>query len=88
MDVITRKALGFLDAAVEGERPFFVTIAPVAPHSNVDPRAIQSGEVTMSAPIPMERHQHLFDNVTVPRTKHFNPNEVRIHPEHVGSDVI
>lgn len=88
MDVITTKALGFLDDAVEGKRPFFVTIAPVAPHSNIDPSVMRSGEATMSAPIPMERHQHLFENVTVPRTKHFNPEEVRIHREHVGSEFI
>ncbi|KAJ5133053.1 hypothetical protein N7448_007211 [Penicillium atrosanguineum] len=74
-DVITKKALGFLDDALEGERPFFVTIAPIAPHSNVDPSAIETGEITMGAPIPLERHQHLFEDVKVPRTKHFNPDE-------------
>ncbi|KAJ5670827.1 uncharacterized protein N7477_006190 [Penicillium maclennaniae] len=75
MDVITEKALGFLDDALEGDRPFFVTIAPIAPHSNVDPRAIATGNITMSAPIALDRHQHLFENVKVPRTKHFNPDE-------------
>ncbi|KAJ5290722.1 uncharacterized protein N7443_010975 [Penicillium atrosanguineum] len=74
-DVITKKALGFLNDALEGERPFFVTIAPIAPHSNVDPSAIETGEITMGAPIPLERHQHLFEDVKVPRTKHFNPDE-------------
>jgi hypothetical protein len=77
MDIKTKKALGFLDDALEGGRPFFVTVAPVAPHSNVDPSAIETGEITMSAPIPLERHQHLFKDVKVPRTKHFNPDEVR-----------
>ncbi|KAJ5156332.1 hypothetical protein N7492_009135 [Penicillium capsulatum] len=74
-DVISEKALGFLEDALEGERPFFLTVSPVAPHSNVDPKALKSGQVTMSAPIPLERHEHLFEEVTVPRTAHFNPDE-------------
>lgn len=76
IDVITGKALGFLDDAVDGERPFFLAVSPVAPHSNVDPNAISSGKVVMSEPIPLERHQHLFENVTVPRTANFNPEQV------------
>jgi len=76
-DIITKKALGFLDDGLKGERPFFLTVAPVAPHSNVDPSALGTGAVTMSAPIPLERHQHLFEDVKVPRTKNFNPDEVR-----------
>lgn len=77
MDVITEKALGFLDDALEGERPFFVVAAPVAPHSNVDPRDLENGEIVMTAPIPLERHAHLFQDVKVPRTPHFNPDKVR-----------
>ena len=76
-DVITEKALGFLDDALAGERPFFVTVAPIAPHSNVDPAALETGSIVMGAPIPLERHQHLFEGVKVPRTQNFNPDEVR-----------
>ncbi|KAJ5675433.1 hypothetical protein N7462_008330 [Penicillium macrosclerotiorum] len=75
IDVITQKALGFLDDALAGDRPFFVTVSPVAPHSNVDPGDLAEGKIEMSAPIPLERHQHLFPDVKVPRTKHFNPDE-------------
>lgn len=74
VDVITEKALGFLDDALAGERPFFLTVAPVAPHSNIDPNG--PGYV-MTAPVPAERHRHLFKDVKVPRTKSFNPDEVR-----------
>ncbi|KAJ5584753.1 Alkaline phosphatase-like alpha/beta/alpha [Penicillium hispanicum] len=74
-DVITKKALGFLDDALEGERPFFVTIAPVAPHSNVDPSSLRDGHIFMSAPIPLQRHQHLFEDVKVPRKENFNPDK-------------
>lgn len=76
IDVITGKALGFLDDALAGERPFFLAVSPVAPHSNVDPGNIASGKVYMSAPIPLKRHQHLFQDVRVPRTANFNPDQV------------
>lgn len=70
--MIEEKALGFLDDAISGDRPFFVAIAPVTPHSNID----QEGTVKMTAPIPAERHKHLFKDVKVPRTEHFNPDTV------------
>ncbi|GAD92379.1 hypothetical protein AN8341.2 [Paecilomyces variotii No. 5] len=69
-DVIEEKALGFLDDGISGDRPFFVAIAPVTPHSNID----QEETLKMTAPIPAERHQHLFKDVKVPRTEHFNPD--------------
>jgi hypothetical protein len=77
IDVITGKALGFLEDALGDDRPFFLAVSPVAPHSNVDPTAISSGKIVMSEPIPLERHEHLFENVTVPRRANFNPDKVR-----------
>ena len=81
-DVISEKALGFLDDALSGDRPFFLAIAPVAPHSNVgvpDNSSFEDlGKLFMSSPIPLERHKHLFENVTVPRTENFNPDSVRL----------
>lgn len=35
VDVLESKAYGLLDDAVKSNGPFFLTIAPVAPHSNV-----------------------------------------------------
>ncbi|KAG6811801.1 hypothetical protein H0H92_005817 [Tricholoma furcatifolium] len=76
IDVMTGKALGLLDDALKRDRPFFLAVAPIAPHSDVDPSGIVDGKkIIMSAPIPLERHQHLFKDVRVPRTKHFNPDE-------------
>jgi arylsulfatase A-like enzyme len=76
IDVITGKALGFLDDALAGERPFFLAVSPVAPHSNVDPGNITSENFYMSAPIPLERHEHLFQDVRIPRTANFNSDQV------------
>jgi arylsulfatase A-like enzyme len=76
IDVITGKALGFLEDALAGERPFFLAVAPVAPHSNIDLGDVAAGKIYMSAPIPLERHENLFQDVTVPRTANFNPDQV------------
>lgn len=78
VDVLTRKAFGFLDEAISHERPFFLGIAPVAPHSNLDhiPDSTDGiGEVRVSPPIPATRHADLFQDVKVPRTAHFNPDK-------------
>ena len=84
-DVVVEKTFGFLEDAVAAERPFFLTTAPVAPHSNLDwissvpvydgddvPDAIgQSGP-----PIAAKRHEHLFPDAKIPRHANFNPDEV------------
>jgi len=85
VDVLAKKALGFLDdaAASTSDRPFFLGIAPVAPHSNVqadlfshDPDDLDDIDniVAFTPPIPAERHAHLFPDAKVPRTPHFNPD--------------
>ncbi|RAH42610.1 sulfatase family protein [Aspergillus brunneoviolaceus CBS 621.78] len=71
-DVITDKALGFLEDALQSDSPFFLTVAPIAPHTNVDVEALQ-GIPVMTEPLPAPRHAHLFPDAKVPRTPHFNP---------------
>jgi len=77
-DVIAEKAYGFLDDAAKEDKPFFLTIAPIAPHSNLEPGAAGGKGSHMTAPIPAKRHAHLFEDVVVPRTEHFNPDQVTI----------
>ncbi|KAL2194099.1 alkaline-phosphatase-like protein [Corynascus similis CBS 632.67] len=88
VDVLAQKSLFFLDEASQSpDRPFFLGIAPVAPHSNVAqgpagdgfdhplpdiPDDIES-LVHFTPPIPAARHAHLFPDAVVPRTPHFNP---------------
>ncbi|KAK0610572.1 alkaline-phosphatase-like protein [Bombardia bombarda] len=81
-DVIADKAYGLLDEAVAADKPFFLGIAPVAPHSNVKATLFEGNHpgdfensVAFTAPIPAKRHEHLFKDVKVPRTPHFNPDE-------------
>ena len=81
-DVLADKAYGLLHDGVyaANKRPFFLTIAPIAPHGNID----MSGSILdenpifkHDVPISAKRHQHLFKNLRVPRTVNFNPDEVR-----------
>ena len=80
-DLVAEKALGFLDDAVKEPKPFFLTIAPTAPHGNfnvtVDPWTF-SYNLTKQNPMPATRHLGLFTDAKVPRTKNFNPDKVRI----------
>ncbi|EEU42867.1 uncharacterized protein NECHADRAFT_95823 [Fusarium vanettenii 77-13-4] len=73
LDLISKYAHDLLDEAISSDKPFFVAIAPVAPHSNIDVNR-GSGPPTMTIPIPAERHSHLFEGVKIPRTANFNPD--------------
>ncbi|KAL8819711.1 MAG: hypothetical protein Q9191_007670, partial [Dirinaria sp. TL-2023a] len=78
-DILAQKAKGFLHDAVQTRRPFFLVIAPVAPHSNVEMRdgnpGDPSAEFTVTPPVAAPRHQHLFKDKRIPRTRHFNPDK-------------
>lgn len=75
LDLISKYAHELLEEAISSDKPFFVAIAPVAPHSNIDVNR-DSGPPTMTIPIPAERHSHLFEGVQIPRTANFNPDSV------------
>ncbi|KAF3765633.1 hypothetical protein M406DRAFT_88476 [Cryphonectria parasitica EP155] len=72
-DLITIKAQGLLDQALAADKPFFLGVAPVAPHSNIDINR-HAHTPQMTEPIPAQRHEGLFDGVQVPRTPNFNPD--------------
>ncbi|KAB5511536.1 arylsulfatase [Coniochaeta sp. 2T2.1] len=70
-DVTTDKAYDFLNQALEkADEPFFLGIAPIAPHSDmvINP---YSGKPPKYA----ARHAHLFKDYKIPRTENFNPDE-------------
>ncbi|CAM1509412.1 Fc.00g031510.m01.CDS01 [Cosmosporella sp. VM-42] len=72
IDIIAENARELLGQAIDSGNPFFVGIAPVAPHSNIDVN--RPGIPLMTTPIPLERHKHFFEGVKVPRTENFNPD--------------
>lgn len=77
-DVLKEKSLELLNSATNGKDPFFLTIAPVAPHSNLQTNGPigPSEDLNSTPPISAERHRHLFKDVKIPRTPNFNPDEV------------
>ncbi|KAI8625329.1 Arylsulphatase [Xylariaceae sp. FL1651] len=78
-DVMADKAYAFLEDAINDshKRPFFLTVAPIGPHSNVVMKEASPAEgrsVYFGEPISAQRHQHLFKDEIVPRTANFNPD--------------
>ncbi|CAG7922101.1 unnamed protein product [Penicillium olsonii] len=75
-EILREKSMGFLNDALDGERPFFLTVTPIAPHSNLNGTyGGGAGPLWMDEPIPEERHKHLFPDAKVPRTANFNPKD-------------
>lgn len=71
-DVIRAKALARLDYLTSNStsnqhQPFFLEIAPTAPH------VAQQGDSDIANPVPLSRHLDLFPNATAPRAPNFNP---------------
>ncbi len=75
-DVVAEKANDLLDEAVLHPEPFFLSVAPIAPHSNVKFTAPAKFDTAFYA----ERHAHLFKDYKIPRTANFNPE----NPSGVG----
>ena len=70
-DIIASSAVDFLDEAFEADGPFFVGVAPIAPHSET----VHSDDgIAFYDPIPADRHKNLFPDLRVPRTPNFNPD--------------
>jgi N-acetylglucosamine-6-sulfatase len=67
-DVLAAHALSFLDTSAELERPFFLYLAPYAPHSP-------------STPAP--RHEGMFSGETAPRGPAFNERNIQDKPDWV-----
>lgn len=68
-DIAARTTLKYLDEARLQKSPFFIGVAPIAPHAEVvrDPFAFYP-------PVPAKRHEGMFPGLKVPRAPNFNPN--------------
>ncbi|KAK7178023.1 arylsulfatase [Paraphaeosphaeria sporulosa] len=78
-DLVRKKALGFLDDAIEKpDSPFFVAVAPIAPHSDYTVGLDIGGDppigVNITPPVASEKYRDLFQNASVPRGSNFNPD--------------
>ncbi|KAH9906935.1 arylsulfatase [Xylariomycetidae sp. FL2044] len=73
-DVIRTKALSRLDYLTSQEKPFYLQIAPYAPH-------VQN---SAHRPIPLLRHMESFSDVQAPRLPNFNPTDDEAHSKKGG----
>ncbi|KAL7951525.1 alkaline-phosphatase-like protein [Trichoderma barbatum] len=70
-DIVAESANEFLDhALLDEDSPFFITLAPIAPHAQVS----EGGMSTFDPPQVAERHEGLFPEYKIPRTPNFNPD--------------
>ncbi len=69
-DVLAAHALDFLDQSAGSNQPFFLYLAPYAPHS---------------PSIPSPRHQGMFAGESAPRTPAFNERNIQDKPDWVQS---
>lgn len=60
---------GYVEKAVKKDKPFFIGIAPVTPHSQVGHNA--------GPPVPAPKYKGSLPHAIVPRSKNFNPEQVR-----------
>lgn len=67
-DLVAARSVEFLGNALDANKPFFLGVAAIAPHSE--------GRPPFSTPVPAARHEKLFPGVVVPRTPNFNPDTV------------
>lgn len=84
---MSQKAQSLLRDAVIAEKPFFLTIAPIAPHGNINMNGSALDENPVfehTAPVSAKRHEHLFEDVKVPRTVNFNPDTVCLSERNVS----
>ena len=77
-DVVASRAMQFMeDGTKDNGRPFFLTVAPVGPHTQtIFPGTPQNPSAfpIFDPPVPAQRHQNLYQGVKVPRTGSYNPN--------------
>lgn len=70
-DVVADKANALLDEALSHDEPWFLTVAPIAPHSNWVFEE-KTNTSYLSVPQSAYRHEHLFHDYQIPRGKSFN----------------
>lgn len=69
-DLVANRSFGYISQAAKSKNPFFLAIAPVAPHAHIDP-GVGSGP-----PVPAPKYKDYFPDAKVPRTENFNPDRV------------
>ncbi|KAJ3066138.1 hypothetical protein HDU98_010542 [Podochytrium sp. JEL0797] len=90
-DVIREKALAILDNATQDDKPFFLYLSPVAPHTEIlfnpgqkKSTELKGAEIRMTETIPADRHKDLFPDEIIPRVPSFNSANVTGKPKFIA----
>lgn len=79
-DMLAAKAADYITRRSHADRPFFLSVAPLAPHTELP---AVSGQRRWTAPRPAPRHQTALPDARVPRTPAFNEADVSDKPQHI-----
>ncbi|KAJ3030951.1 UNVERIFIED_CONTAM: hypothetical protein HDU68_007151 [Siphonaria sp. JEL0065] len=93
VDVIREKALNILADVTKEEKPFFLYLAPSAPHTTVRlpddddfpdwPEGPDISRLLVTDTIPANRHKNLFPHERIPRIPSFNSAIVSGKPKYI-----
>ena len=79
-DVLTNKAVRFIDDRAGGQRPFFLSVAYLAPHHESGRTQQRTGQLVRAAP----RHRGTYANKALPKPLNYNEADVRDKPPFLG----
>lgn len=82
-DVQAQKAADFIANQQNSPQPFFLWLAPLAPHQNSLESDAKGGATANKLPIPAPRHLGLFDSTPLPQSPNFNEVDVSDKPRFV-----
>ena len=78
-DVYARKAVDYINRKAPGDAPFFLSVAPLAPHTEAGWAATHGDR----NPRPAPRHRGAFANAPLPMPPSFNEADVSDKPAHI-----
>ena len=88
-DVYTAKAADFIRRSAPSEQPFFLSIAPLAPHVETKQRVIGGDDdppiPNFPNPRPALRHAGAFDDLSQPRPSSFDERDVSDKPAAIAA---
>jgi arylsulfatase A-like enzyme len=77
-DVLARRSAQFVRSSLADRHPFFVTVAPVAPH---DEGVLENNRTAPRNPRPAPRHRGRFSGRPLPRPPSFNEARLEDKPQ-------
>jgi arylsulfatase A-like enzyme len=83
-DLLTKRAVRFINRYGRARKPFFLSFAPIASHTTYS-LAEGSPRAEGAPAVPAPRHRHVFEDAPLPRSPNFNEADVSDKPQLVFS---